>query len=167
MEDKLNALLTDINAIRTGLQGNGMTATAGLAIGSTKSNVANNAFNYVYAGIGYTKAAIAAGTALSGAELPTAKSGAWALDIGIDNTIDVVPATDNATGYASAALAAAGLPAVAANHVRMGYVTVVNATGANFVPGTMNLDTPNTTVAYTNSTSLFNSLAAATAVAGT
>lgn len=111
-----------------------------LAIGSTPANVSTIAFNYWIGYTQYTKAAVAAGTALSGANLPTAKTGAWALDIGTDGTIDITPAADNVTGYASATLALAGIPAVANMHQRIGTVTVANTSGADFIPGTTNLD---------------------------
>jgi hypothetical protein len=127
----------------------GMNASAALAIGSTKANVASGAFTFDIAGTGYSKAAVAAGTAPGNDVIPSGKYGACALDIGADGTIDAVEATDNATGYDSAVLAIAGLPAAAADHVRMGYVTASKSDG-NFTFGTTDLDAANTTVAYTS-----------------
>lgn len=144
-------LKTAVNGLISGLGGDYLDSTAALAIGSTKPNVANGAFEYHVNGVEYSKAAVAAGTALSGSDIPQALYGAWALDIGADGTIDITPATNNATGYASAVLAAAGLPAVAADHVRMGYVTATKS-DAVFDPGTTDLDAANTTVAYTSAT---------------
>ena len=121
----------------------------GLRIGTTKPNVRTDRFSYLISGTFYSKAAVAAGTALSGNNIPQGTYGAWALDIGTDGTIDITPATDNATGYASSALAIAGLPAVAASHVRIGTVTAMHD-DAVFVPGTTDLDHAGTTVAYAN-----------------
>jgi hypothetical protein len=73
MDKVLNAILTDLgslksfaDSLKSSFTGNGMLGKAGLAIGSTKPNVANAAFSYVIAGVEYSKAAVAAGTALSG-----------------------------------------------------------------------------------------------------
>ncbi len=72
-----------------------------------------------------------------------------AFEIGVNGTVDAVEATANSTGYASAALAVAGLPAVATDHARMGYVTAMKSDGA-FTFGTTDLNAANTTVAYTD-----------------
>lgn len=122
---------------------------AGLEIGTTKPNVANAAFQYNIAGVVYSKAANAVGTALSGDNIPTGQYGAWRLEINAAGAISVVEATGNATGYATAELAAAGLPAVTSGAVSMGVVTASKSDGA-FAPGTTDLDAANTTVAYTD-----------------
>lgn len=150
--DAVAEIITNFNTLRNNLAGDYLDSTAALAIGSSKPNVATGAFEFHVNGIEYQKAAVAAGTALSGDNLPTAKSGAWALDIGADGTIDITPAADNATGYADAATAAAAIPAVAADHVRLGYVTVDNASGGDFDPGTTDLDAVGLTVVYTDAT---------------
>jgi hypothetical protein len=137
------------HAAKVAPQPSGILTGAALAIGSTKPNVANGAFTYYIAGTKYSKSATAAGTAPGNDVIPQNKYGAVALDIGTDGTIDAVEASDNATGYDSAVLAVAGLPAVAASHVRMGYVTAMKSDGA-FTFATTDLDAANTTVAYTS-----------------
>lgn len=122
-----------------------------LAIGSTNTRVATGAFDYSINGTLYAKAAVAAGTIPGNDVVPIGTYGAVALDIGIDGTIDAVEAPANATGYASAALAAAALPAVELEHVRIGYVTASKSDGA-FTFGTTALNAANTTVAYTDTT---------------
>lgn len=154
--DLVNELRT---ALLTTLQGNYILSTPSLAIGSTPDLVSNIAFQYSIGGIVYNKAAVAAGTAPGNDVIPQATYGACAFDIGIDGTIDAVEATANATGYASAALAAAGLPASEAGHARMGYVTATKSDGA-FTFDTTNLNAANTTVAYTNGTALFDAVTA-------
>jgi hypothetical protein len=129
-----------------------------LRIGTTNTNVRTDRINFIVSGTIYTKAAVDAGTALSGEDIHTGLYGAWALDIGTDGTIDITPATDNGSdvAYTSAALAAAGLPAVAASHIRLGYVTVMNSS-EDFHPGIMALDAANNTTAYTSdSTNTFS-----------
>lgn len=79
--------------------------------------------------------------------IPQNTYGAWALEVGVNGTIDVIGATDNATGYASAALAVAGLPAVQTDHARLGYATVIH-TGADFVGGTTEWTTAGVTDVY-------------------
>lgn len=80
-------------------------------------------------------------------KIPQNTYGAWALEVGVDGTIDEIGATDNATGYASAALAVAGLPAVQTDHARLGYATVIH-TGADFVGGTTEWTTTGVTAVY-------------------
>ena len=122
-------------------------AGPGLRIGTTKTNIRTDRFSFLIGSTFYTSPDIAAGTALSGSDVPDGTYGAWALDIGTDLTIHCTEATDNATGYASAVLAIAGLPAVAASHVRVGTVTASN-TGAVFDPGVTELDAATVTEAY-------------------
>jgi len=120
---------------------------AGLAIGTTKPNVASSAFYYNIAGKVYYLAAVAAGTAITGSNVPSGQYGGWRFEIGADGTIDVIESADNATGYASAALALAAIPALSADHVSMGTLTASKSDGA-FVPGTTDLDDANTTEDY-------------------
>lgn len=127
----------------------GLNASAAVGIGSTVTNVATGAFTFDIAGAGYTKAAVAAGTAPGNDVIPSGKYGAVALDVGVNGTIDAIEAADNASGYDSAALAIAGLPAVEAAHTRLGTVTVVKSDG-DFTFGTTALSDANTTVAYTS-----------------
>jgi len=147
-------------ALLTTMQGNYPVSTAGLAIGSTADLVSSIAFQFSVGGIVYNKAALAVGTAPGNDVIPQSTFGACAFDIGVDGTVDAVEATANATGYASAVLAAAGIPAAAAGHARMGYVTATKSDGA-FTFDTTNLDAANTTVAYTQGTTLFDALTAA------
>ena len=79
--------------------------------------------------------------------IPQNTYGAWALEVGVNGTIDEIGAAANTTGYASAALAVAGLPAVQADHARLGYATVIH-TGANFVGGTTEWTTAGVTAVY-------------------
>ena len=124
---------------------------AGLAIGSTASQVSNVAFSYIISDKVYSKTATAAGTAPGDDVIPATKYGAVAFDIGSDGTIDAVEAYANVVGYATAAIASASLPKVADGHIRMGYVTATKSDGA-FTFGTTSLVAANTTVAYTDST---------------
>lgn len=170
MDKALNAILSDLtslksfaDSLKSSFTGKGMLGKAGLAIGSTKPNVATSACSYIIAGVQYSKAAVAAGTALSGDNVPKNKYGAWALDIDAAGTITIVPASANSTGYSSAALAVTGLPAANAAKVRLGYVTAMNSAAA-FVPGTTDLDTATVTEAYTDSASIYNSIVSCAAM---
>lgn len=146
-----DSLKSTLNTLLTNLGGDYLDSNAALAIGSTKANVANGAFQFHINGVEYNKAAVTAGTALSGDDVPQNKYGAWALDIAANGSITIVPASANATGYTSAVLAAAGLPAVASDKVRMGYVTAMNS-AAVFSPGTTELDAATVTEAYNDAT---------------
>ena len=152
------------NSIRSALQGNYPETVVGLAIGSTKTLVANAAFDYFIAGKRYTKAAITVGTSAGTDVIPQNKYGAVAFNIDSAGTITAVSAPANATGYASAALAAAALPIAIAGTARMGYVTVVK-TAAAFTFGGDNLDVATSTVVYADGTTMFNAIGAAVASA--
>jgi len=148
---------TAVDTILAKLQGNFVIGVPALAIGSTPTNVATALFHYFIGGKHYIKAAVVAGTAPGNDVVPQALYGAVAFDIGADGTLDAVEATANATGYASAALAVAGLPAAASGHARVGWVTATKSDG-EFTFGTTELGAANTTVAYTDATTMFNAM---------
>lgn len=156
----IDALQTLTNDIRAKLKGDYIISTTGLGIGSTPANVANIAFDFGINGIVYKKAAITAGTALSGDDVPQSTYGAWRLEVGANGTADIIEAAANATGYASAALAIAGLPALSADHVSMGVVTAINSAAA-FVPGTTDLDAGTVTDTYADGETMFEAIGAA------
>lgn len=152
---EVSSLRSVVNNIYGALSGNYLVVQPSLAMGSTAQNVANVAFYYSIGGTVYYKAAVAAGTAPGNDAVPQGKFGAVAFDIGVNGTIDAVEAPANATGYASALLAAAALPAPAADHARMGYVTATKSDGA-FTFGATALNAANSTVAYTDYLTVFN-----------
>ena len=153
-------IVTLVNDIRAKLKGNYNFSLPGLVIGSTATAVANVAFDFILAGIRYTKAAVVAGVAPGNDVIPQATYGAVALDIVSAGTVTIAEAAANATGYASAALAIAGIPAVAAGKARMGTVTVIKSDGA-FTFGTTDLDAANVTTVYTDSETTFEAIGAA------
>lgn len=149
-----------VDSLAAAVQGDYLVTCPNLAIGSTVQNVANVAFSYIINGVLYYKAAVAAGTAPGNDVVPQGTFGAAAFDIDAAGTITVVEAADNATGYASAALAKAALAAVASDKVRLGGVTASKSDGA-FTFGTTALNAANTTVAYFNGTGLFAAVSGA------
>jgi len=126
--------------------------TPTLAIGSTTTSVSTVAFTFVINGVAYAKAAVAAGTAPGNDVIVATKYGAVAFDIGANGTIDAVEATGQAAAqFTSAVLAIAAVPACAADHVRLGYVTASKSDGTfTFGAGGTALNAANTTVAYTS-----------------
>ncbi len=160
VDENINATNALTNDIRAKLKGDYLVSKPGLAIGGTKPNVSSAAFFFTLAGVQYEKAAVAAGTALAGDDIPTGKFGAWRLEVGSNGTVDIVAASDNVTGYDSAVLAVAGLPVLSADHAEMGYVTATDSV-ADFVPGTTDLDAANTTVAYTDGETNLEAIGAA------
>jgi len=125
-----------------------ITASA-LAIGTTKPNVANGACTVSIGGVRAAVAGVAAGTALSGDNVPQDKYGAWAIDVTAADSKSITPAADNATGYDTAAEAIAAIPAVAKDKARLGVVTAISDTGV-FDPGTTDLDDGAVTDTYTD-----------------
>jgi hypothetical protein len=163
MQTQINNLTTLANELRTdhatfkiavdsllsAFEGDRLLTRPTLAIGSSTTAVSNIAFHYIVNGAVYYKAAVAAGTAPGNDVIPQSTYGAVALDIDAAGTITVAEAAANSTGYASAALAIAGIAAVASDKVRMGTVTATKSDGA-FTFGTTALNAANTTVAYTD-----------------
>lgn len=149
------------NALRAICVTECLVTSPGLSDHASNPNVTTLAFDYTIDGAQYHKAT--ANTALSGDNLPTAKTGAWRLEIGADGTIDIIPAADNSTGYASAATALAAIPAVSADHIAVGTVVVANTSGSPFDPGTTNVDAANIATTYADGATLAETMAAAAA----
>lgn len=148
------------NDLRNKLLGDYVDGATALGIGSDAPKVAYGAFNYHINGQQYSKTASTAGVALSGATVPDAKAGAWALEINAAGTVSIVEAPDNATGYASAVAAVAALPAQTADKARLGTVAILNA-GATFVPGTTDLSAGTVTDTYADATPLLTTIGSA------
>jgi len=130
--------------------------TPALSVGlAAADDVTTGAFNFIINGVSYAKAA--AETAPGNDVIPQNTYGAVALDIGANGTIDAIEAADNATGYASAVLAIAGVAAAASDHCRLGYVTAMKSDGA-FTFGTTELSAANVTEAYTSTIPIFDIL---------
>lgn len=95
-----------------------------------------------------------------GSAIPATKYGAYAFQVGSNGTIDTVAASGNGTGYASGALALAGLSAAPADHSRLGTLTVYAGTSSTFTPGTTALSGTSAVATFANATSLFALMAA-------
>lgn len=133
-----------------------------LAVGTTSTKVLCAAFKYVLAGTTYAKAS--AETALSGDTVPQNKYGAWLLSVDDEGTITITEADDNATGYATAALAVQAITLPGADQAIMGFVTAIN-TGGTFVPGTTELDAETVTDTYTDGNPQLRNIPAAACIA--
>ena len=120
-----------------------------LSIGTTSAAaVKNAAFKYKVGDWVYSKAS--AETALSGSTVPQNKYGAWLLSINSAGTITITAATDNATGYGTAALAVNGLVIPTSSCAVMGFVTAINTVSGGFIPGTTLLSVATVTDTYTD-----------------
>lgn len=139
--------MVDGEGVKVG--GTSLLNTPALAIGSTPANLASGAFSFTINGMSYTKAAVAAGTALTATTVPQNKYGAFGLQIPSGGTLAALDAAANATGYASAALALAAWKAVAPTslNVALGCVIVIN-TGGSFVGATTSLAAAGVTAVY-------------------
>ncbi len=129
----------------------GILTGAALATGTTTDQIKTGAFTFYIAGVKYAKAAVD-GTEPGTDVIPEDHYGVCALDIGVNGTLDaVVPDAQNNVGYddLSSAVAAINAKAVEAEHVRIGYVTVMKDNGS-FTFGTTGFDDANTTEAFTS-----------------
>ena len=120
------------------------------AIGGTTTNVYNSAFDFAISGVHYTKAATAAGTAPAATTVPQNTWGLFGFELGTDGTIDNKDAADNATGYATEALAIAALPTQSSVHVLFMYITVMSVNAAGFIGATTALNHADVTCHYYN-----------------
>lgn len=157
---------TAISAVTIVLQGSstnedgdtGVITNPTLAIGSTKTRVANSAFNYRIQNTNYSKGAVAAGTAFSAAHVISANLyGCIDLFINSAGTINsVVPLATQA--YASAALAHAAADASKAVALTLDKCWIgrllIQAPGGGFTANTTDLDATTSTT-YLNATSSF------------
>lgn len=108
-----------------------------LSRGTTDTAVASAAFDYVLDYTAYSKAAVAAGTALAAGTIPSNKWGVYRFSINSAGTVTVTAGAANfSTGYSTEALAIAALPTLPASSWNMGYITVQTKTGTTFVGGT-------------------------------
>ena len=107
----------------------GVITSPGCQIGSTDTQVRNNAFYYKIAGKIYHKTAVMAGTAVTATVVPIGKYGLFGFQINAAGTISNVDAAANATGYATAAAALAAMPDASANNVIFMYIIVLADTG--------------------------------------
>jgi hypothetical protein len=130
---------------------NGCLTSARAAIGSTPANMYTGAIDFRIAGVWYTKAAVAAGTAPTATTIPALHWGCFGFQVGVDGTFHALDAAANAAGYHSEALALAAFEAVAvtAAHVRVACFTVY-APAATFVGATDSLILAGSTVHYYN-----------------
>lgn len=143
----LAALVTLTTALRARVLADRVLTSPELGIGSTKTNVANVAFDFqigAAAALVNTfkkKAAVAAGTALAAGTIPQDKWGLYLFSIAANGTITSTAAAANfTTGYATEAAAIAALPATPASSAAMGYVTVQTKVGTTFIGGTDDLN---------------------------
>jgi hypothetical protein len=120
-----------------------------LAIGTNKAKIKNDAFVFRTSGGDYTWDAPTGETFLRGSTVPQNKYAAWRLEIGIDNAISIVEATNNASGYSTAAQAVQGLIDESDVRACMGFITVINTAGV-FVPGTTALDATGVAATFTD-----------------
>ena len=175
IEQAFNAVVTELDALRAAtnlnstlaadvrdvLKGDYLTSYPFLAMDITSHPDA-----YVYSQTFSINATMYQATGQAVALAPTSvvsatKIQAYAFDVGINKTIDVTT-TAVSTGYATTAAAIAALPAVAADHVRVGYMTVVKSDG-NFTPDTTALDATNVSTGYTVTDAYISGMSSAAA----
>ncbi len=141
--------VTDVSALIVAFQGsstndgndNWVIQNPTLAVGSTAEMFANAAFDYLIAGVTYTKAVNAAGTAFSAAHVVTgSKFGVVKIYINATGTwLTEVPAATQA--YATAALAIAAMDAMALPapaYIPVGYI-LIEADSSTWTANTDNL----------------------------
>jgi len=151
----LDTLTTDLNANKTkfdahthqveGIMDMGL-SKAGLAIhGVNSENVLTaNDFEYGIAGVAYSYAAQAeidiSALTFTPTELATANQRIFLLYVTSAGVLDILEGDDHAT--------AAVVPPTPAGRVALGYIKVVNASGAGFTLGTTGLDAAGITDTY-------------------
>lgn len=140
-----NATISDVEYLRQALSLDVLfhwfgvpvnSGTTPMKIGSTDTNLGTSALVGSIAGVPFTKAAVAAGTALGA--LGTIAASKWsiiAVDVVAAGTLSFAVPAGYAAGYATEALAIAALPPRLTAKVRLGYITIL-ATSSTWVTGT-------------------------------
>ena len=144
-------LRTTFNDLRSivlnALTGNIARTSPALAIGSTKTQVANGAFTFNIGGMPYAKTATAAGTAFTATthDVADGYTRIFTVQINASGTISYSPGTAVLTANASTATGGA----LTAANAKMGEVKI-SADGAIFDATSDDLDDAHLTVVYTN-----------------
>lgn len=158
-----NALLTNTAAAFDNRIGTGVITPGTLGIGTTVT-LATGAQTIQIAGV---PTAITAQTAQAFGALGTIPASKWGLisveRVAAGTTTFVSAAANYTTGYATEAAALAAIPAITANKVRVGYLTIL-ASSSTWVAGTDALaggtgGNPATTTNYYNDPSMFGAAA--------
>lgn len=158
-----NRLAQNFVSALNNMSGTGVVTPGTLARGTTVT-LATGAQTIQIAGV---PSAITAQTAQAFGALGTIPASTWGLisveRVAAGTTTFVSAAADYTTGYASEAAAIAAIPAISANKVRVGYVTIL-ASSSGFVVGTDALaggtgGNPATTTNYYNDPSIFGQAA--------
>ncbi len=147
-----NKLVTDVATMVGRVAGTGVVTATTLSRGTTVT-LAATAATIIINGVTAVVAALTAQAFGALGTIPTATWGVIAVERVLAGTTTFVSGADNyTTGYATEALAIAALPAISANKVRVGYLTVL-AASPGWVAGTDALaggtgGTPATTTNY-------------------
>ena len=153
------AILTQLKAAIVALNDNGVKTDPSLAVHACTSYV--NVASTVYQITGSEYKLIETKATLSGlGTIPANKYGAFAFDVDATGTVTAYSATANPTGYTTAPLAIAGLPAVASTSVRLGTLAEFGGFSTAFVPGTTVLSAGSAIASFTDSTTLWDAIAA-------
>ncbi|MFM2055567.1 MAG: hypothetical protein RL456_3604 [Pseudomonadota bacterium] len=148
--DYLEALRADVAAI-FGKNAFVLTAaTLGIKAASSPTVKTVGACSFMAAGVVQAKSANTDMSAIAGT-LATAKVALWAFYIDSAGTITTSTKTTDADTVAAAL---ALKPAVPANKVEIGYITVANTSGSNFVGGTTALDAAGIATTYRSNPAL-------------
>lgn len=154
-----NKLVSNVATLLTNIAGTGVVTPGTLGIGTTVT-LATGAQTIQIAGV---PAAVTAQTAQAFGSLGTIPASTWGLisveRVAAGTTSFVSAAANYTTGYASEAAALAAIPAITANKVRVGYLTIL-ASSSGWVAGTDALaggtgGNPATTTHYTNDPSMY------------
>jgi hypothetical protein len=158
-----NQLVANVAAIMTNVAATGVVTPGTLARGTTVT-LATGAQTIQINGV---PAAVTAQTAQAFGSLGTIPASTWGLisveRVAAGTTTFVSAAANYTTGYATEAAALAAIPAITANKVRVGYLTIL-ASASGWVAGTDALaggtgGNPSTTTNYYNDPSMFGQAA--------
>jgi len=158
-QDALVAYLCNVknsvNEIVNALHGDYVESNTQLSAGTNTCKILHCAGYYRING--EMKALTGACIDVTGCAVPACTYGAWRVERSATATC-VIPATANATGYATAALALAGLPALTADNASLGTIVLVNGT-CDFVPKTVALDCADICITFADGTTTANAIA--------
>lgn len=145
LEELIRGMLSDMETMRSAIndllqntKNDYLESEPELHLGTDNKKIAYSEFNYVINFDGFTANEDVVGAALTGNTVPADKWGAWAFEVGEDETVHAAHASGNGTGYNSRQEAIKAVPEPLDNHARIGFFAAMR-TGATIVPDSTDL----------------------------
>jgi len=154
VKNSVNELQCLAGQVKAALQGDYVEGNTQLSAGTIKTNVLHcTVLNRIN---GELYSVTGACSSMTGCVVPQNKYSAWRVERSATATC-VIPAANSCTGYATAALALAALPALTADNTSFGTIVAIATCGC-FVPNTTKLDCAKICITFADGTTTANAI---------